>query len=223
MFRFKSLFYFVSAFLGIIFILLLGSAFAADSPKSHLKPGHDGRVQAAIPDGFAGIPWGASKAQIIKTMNERGYHQITGAKPDQLHFKGEFAGVPCQLNFDMIVDSFHTGEASGCARSPHPDEPQRIFTRFVDMLSKEYGPPHKRRSEPGRDISGKVIPWVCAEWDFVDKISSDKYSIYVIYSVTWFADTKEVNQYVVNVVYSADTLKYRLIDKIKPVPGPVID
>ncbi|MEN6621630.1 MAG: hypothetical protein ABFD50_08800 [Smithella sp.] len=203
--------------------VFLSWAFAADQPEINLQAGQNRLVRATtIPDGFAGVPWGASKVQIVKIMNGRGYRQIAGDQPDELHFRGEFAGVSCQLNFDLIVDSFHTGEAAGCARSPSPDGPQATFKRIIDMLSKEYGEPHKRRSESIRNSSGKVLPWVWAEWNLSKAETSDKYSIYVIYSAASSADTK-VDQYAVSVIYSADTLKRRLIDRIKPIPGPVID
>lgn len=51
----------------------------------------------AVPDGFIGVPWGASTEQIVKVMNERGYRQLTGTTTGKLAFKGAFAGAPCKL------------------------------------------------------------------------------------------------------------------------------
>ena len=75
-----------------------------------------------VPDGFIGIPWGASRDQIIKTMNERGYRQLTGTGPGQLAFRGAFAGTSCELVFSLTASSFTSGSAT-CERGPYRQGP----------------------------------------------------------------------------------------------------
>lgn len=164
----------------------------------------------AVPDGFAGIPWGASKDQIIKTMNERGYRQYTGTAPGQLEFKGAFAGAHCDLIFLLIANSFYWGSANSCDRFPYPMPPQETYRRMVEMLSEKFGPPQRRReSITGKTNDGREYPDWSATWNLVDSRTSDKYSITVYFHVTWFVDTTG-DQYVVDINYSADSLEKRL-------------
>ena len=173
----------------------------------------------AVSDGFAGVPWGANKDQVINIMGKRGYRQL-GTKPlGDLVFSGEFAGVPCELSFRLIDDSFY----EGYAWFGHTEKSQATFNRIVDMLSERYGPPQDRGSKTERTNDGKEHPSVFAKWEFVNDRSSDKYSIYVIYHVSWVADTRAEAQYVVDITYSADSLKKKLIEQIRHKPGPIVD
>jgi hypothetical protein len=89
-----------------------------------------------VPDGFMGIPWGASRDQIIKTMSEQGYQQSTyDVKPNRLDFKGDFAGVPClHLYFYLSANSFYEGSASGCARSHAHWFTQKCYEQIFNKL-----------------------------------------------------------------------------------------
>jgi len=55
----------------------------------------------AVPNGFMGIPWGASKDQVIKATSGQGYRQLSTPWPDVLSFRGAFAGAPCELLFNF--------------------------------------------------------------------------------------------------------------------------
>jgi hypothetical protein len=179
----------------------------------------------AVPDGFMGIPWGASKDQIIKTMSERGYRQLTSEESNQLHFKGDFAGVPClHLYFSLRANSFYSGSAWGCAWSTYHRGTQAIFERMVNTLSEKYGPPQKRESGKidGKDVPmgraecmGSGYPTGWARWDFVDS-RSDKYSIEIALDASSYYDmTEKVTPCRVDIyiIYEADSLEERLKKK----------
>ena len=165
-----------------------------------------GIVQAGtVPDGFMGVPWGANKAQVIKTMSEQGYQQLTCVQAgiDDLCFQGVFAEASCVLEFSFTGNSFYEGRARHCNRSESPDWPQLTFKNIVDMLSEKYGPPTKRGSEmePGG------YPRSSAVWHLVDNRSSDKYLIVVKCELRGFITGA---QYVVDVFYGASSLEERL-------------
>ncbi|MBA4389931.1 MAG: hypothetical protein C0399_03235 [Syntrophus sp. (in: bacteria)] len=166
----------------------------------------------AVPDGFIGVPWGASTEQIVKTMNERGYRQLTGATPGNLVFKGAFAQTPCELHFSLLANSFYSASANHCARSDYPLAPQSTYRQVVDELSKKYGPPTDRRSDKLKTNDGKEHPQEGAWWDLVDSRTFEKYSIRVDFGVTWFADNTG-DQYVVTIHYWADSLGEKLKKK----------
>ncbi|MFH1532290.1 MAG: hypothetical protein ABIK09_16310 [Pseudomonadota bacterium] len=183
-----------SLFLGSVF-LFCGLARAGEAPA-----------------GFLGVPWEVSAPQIVETMNERGYRQLTGAAPGSLEFKGAFDGVPCQLHFGFLGGSFYSASANFCARADHPAAPLATYRQIVENLSQKYGPPAVRRSETLKTNDGKEHPQEAVAWDLVDSKTSDKYSIRVQFTVTWFADDTG-DQYVVNISYNADSLGERLKKK----------
>jgi hypothetical protein len=173
----------------------------------------------AVPDGFMGVPWGAGRDQIIKAMSERGYQQLTSDNPNQLNFKGAFAGVPClHLYFDLSANSFYRGAAYGCARSADHQSTQETLNRIVNMISEKYGPPQGRHSgryayNPGfRNCKG--CPEEYASWDFVDS-RSDKYSISLELSPSTFFYTNEAEacRVDITIIYEAESLGKRLEKK----------
>ncbi len=179
----------------------------------------------AVPEGFMGIPWGASKDQIIKAMNEQGHRQLTSEKSNQLDFEGDFAGVPClHLYFNLRANSFYSGSAWGCAWSTNHRYTQNIFEGMVNTLSKKYGPPQKRESGKidGKDVSsiraecvrsGNPTGW--ARWGFVDS-RSDQYSIRTALDATsYYNMTEKVTPCRVDIfiIYEADSLGKRLEKK----------
>jgi hypothetical protein len=161
-------------------------------------------VVPVVPDGFAGVPWGATKDQIINIMGKQGYRQLPRSGVSVVQFSGEFAGVPCEiLSFHLIADSFYYGYAY----SGHTKTPQESFNRIVDMLSEKYGPPQNRKSESAKDSKGKDVSYESAFWCFVDNKSSDAYDIYVV--VNSSNATNKI-QYYITVDYRAPSLEERL-------------
>lgn len=166
----------------------------------------------AVPDGFIGVPWGASADQVKQIMNERGYTQLKGSATGLLVFKGAFAGVPCQLLFYLIANSFYSGTAEICSRSGYALRPQSTYKQTVDMLSEKYGPPQTRQSRKLKDNNGKEHPQEGAQWTLTDSKTSDSFTIRADFGVTWFMDDTR-DQYVADFHYSADSLHKRLKTK----------
>lgn len=157
-----------------------------------------------VPDGFMGIPWGASGDQIIKTMKERGYQRTDNPQNTQpFAFRGAFAGAPCELNFHLTANSFHSVYAANCQWSPNPRVPQRYFQDMVKMLSEKYGPPQSRESTGDE----------AAHWHFIDSRTSDEYSISVWLYRLWNVAGTRSN--FVDISYDADSLRERLKKKEK--------
>jgi hypothetical protein len=162
-----------------------------------------------VPEGFLGVPWGATTEQVQKAMKDRGYRQLKAGSPAVLIFKGAFAGYECNLQFSFLANSFYSASAGACARSGHTASAQFAFKQIVDDLSGKYGPPTKRGSGKLKTNDGKEHPDEGASWDLVDGKTSDKYFISVSFGVTWFADDTG-DQYVVTVSYQAPSLQERL-------------
>ena len=80
------------------------------------------------------------------------------------------------------------------------------------MLSKKYGPPQKYESGKSKDNDGKETPFEYAIWNLVDSKTSDKYTINVQFSATWFTDTPEM-KYITSIEYNAERLRERLEKK----------
>ncbi len=172
-----------------------------------------------VPDGVAGIPWGASRDQIIKAMSEQGYQQLKDAELKEigtdLGFRGVFAGESCQLIFRLVANSFYFCWADRIAQSPSRQWPQESFERIVKMLTEKYGPPQKRDSQPVSDlqVAGSALYCEAAEWDLVDSRTSDKYSIRaILYRV---GKTDHTLDYTVCVTYWAKSLFDRLLDRLE--------
>ena len=136
---------------------------------------------SVVPDGLVGIPWGANRDQIIKSMNERGYttHGTIiwgGMAPSTLVFKGAFDGVPCQLEFDLKNNAFYIGRATLLGLFTSPVYLEGLYKRMVSQFSTKYGSPQYDKLNEWNN--GKERSWR-AIWELVDSESSDKYGIMV--------------------------------------------
>lgn len=165
-------------------------------------------VVQVVPEGFVGVPWGASRDQVIKIMRERGYRSlgtggIGGSGAVVLNFRGEFTTVPCSLSFILIDDSFYEGEAMFYRPDmPQPNKTlQTTFDNIDGMLSEKYGPPRERESSSYKDKEGIDRPSKSTFWYLVDNKSSDIYTVQVMLD------------YYVTVYYRACSLETRLKNK----------
>jgi hypothetical protein len=173
----------------------------------------------AVPEGFMGVPWGATRDRVIKAMSEQGYRQLTSEEPSNLKFRGNFANCPCILSFSLIANSFYRGGAENCAKGPYRQAAQLYLERIVNMLSEKYGPLEDRdysvnnsaKDEKQLEAGGPALYYAYAQWHLVDSRTSDKYSINVFLYRSWFADG--TLNYVVGVSYRADSLEKRLEKK----------
>lgn len=135
------------------------------------------------PDGFDGIPWGANREQIIKTMDERGFTtkgtiRWEGMPPSTLLFRGAFDGVSCQLEFVSMNNALYAGSATQLGLFSPPGHLEEIYRRMVSQLSKKYGPPQSDKKDEYKNDEGEILErgWG-ATWEIIDKESSDKYAI----------------------------------------------
>lgn len=169
-------------------------------------------LQAASPEGFVGVPWGASRAQVKQLMSERGWLQHANSHADEEAFKGAFDGHEGDLHFAMAGNAFVEGSAIPLARFPTRAfaSTKHAYEATVQHLSQKYGPPTKT----GFDSFsvGHMLVWgQTTSWEFGDGITADQYRIRVILNSegTWFSDVDGQHTYFA-VIYEAVSLRERL-------------
>lgn len=159
---------------------------------------------APAPEGFVGLPWGASRNQIMEKMNAQGWIKLSGRSPDEAIFKGSFDGNACELHFVMAGNSLVKGYATPIARFPVRDNSatRYVYESIVRHLTEKYGPQTDGGEGPG--IAMTV-------WEFGDGVTTDKYKIEVMFNKegTWFSDVDGEYTYI-QVDYTALTLSERL-------------
>ncbi len=165
-----------------------------------------------IAEGYLGIPWGASREQIVEFMNGQGYQQRSGASSDTLTFEADFEGTPCDVVFLTKADSFYEVTAVAVARSNYPWETTKTVDRIRAELSNEYGPRQERKTWAEEFNEGLSVPHVQEIWNLVDSRTQDKYTIKIDFHGTYFADMEGL-VYVVDVTNTADSLYERLSKK----------
>lgn len=163
---------------------------------------------APAPEGFVGVPWGATRAQLKQIMSERGWIRCTNSPPTQEVFKGSFDGMACDLHFVMVGNSFVEGYADPLARFPLRNfgVTKNAYESTVKRLTEKYGPPQKTEPDAYASTWGPATTW-----EIGDGVISDKYRIRVILNRdgTWFSDVNGEHTYFC-VVYEAISLRDRL-------------
>jgi len=106
-----------------------------------------------VPDGFAGVPWGASRADVEKVMAERNYPKDTDSKADIYVYNGEFAGYKADLLFKFINNKVYEGGALFLWHETNKELIDIYFSEFESQLSKKYGEPWYMYRADGRE------PW----------------------------------------------------------------
>jgi len=173
---------------------------------------------SVVPEGFVGIPWGANRDQIIKTMNERGYTTegtifSRETLPSTLLFKGAFGGQKCQLEFYLSNNTFYIASASHMGMFDQERYNEQIYKQMVQQISLKYGLPQSDKITEYNDNTGKIHRSGVASWDIIDSESADKYVIRIDLiptDVVWLGD-KSFG--FVNVTYTAVSLGERLNKK----------
>ncbi len=154
---------------------------------------------APAPEGFVGVPWGATRAQVKQTMSERGWMRLTTDSPASEAFRGAFNGMPGQLEFVFAGESFVEGKADLLARVPERNISftAKKYEETVKILTEKYGPPN----------DGEAC------WKIVDDNTGDKYTITVLFFGIGFYDTMDgmrEKHTSFSVTYTAESLKKRL-------------
>ncbi|MDR3566071.1 MAG: hypothetical protein P4N59_32175 [Negativicutes bacterium] len=181
-------------------------------------------ASAVVPDGFVGIPWGANREQVIKTMNERGFTtQGTtswgGMAPSTLVFRGAFDGVPCQLQFDLLNNALYAGHATQLGLFSPPGHLEGLYKRMVSQIGTKYGPPQSDKMNEYKEDNGKIYGrgWM-ASWELIDNDSLDKFGIWVdldIPGAMYYSNAPDPNkpEPSVTITYTAISLQDRLKKK----------
>ena len=189
--------YFHAIFMFLVICLLLGTSVISAAP---------------IPEGFVGVPWGSSQAQIRQMMGERNWIKLTTSNPNEEVFKGSFDGKPCELHFVMLGNSFVEGYAFPLARLPMKNINfiKQEYESTVKDLMEKYGQPQ----QTGIVDSYKITYGPTTTWEFVDGVTFEKYTIRVIQMKEgiWFSDTDGEQLYFI-AVYEAVSLRDRLKNK----------
>ena len=133
-------------------VLILGVLLATQIP---------GYAQRPAVDGFIGVPWGASKAQVQSAMAKKGFTPIK--QGDELYdkYKGTFAGHPAELEFWYAENVFYHGEAALLdSRVPEKfgDVTLVTYQQMVRVFEAKYGPADV--SYCGKEALFHQTPWV---------------------------------------------------------------
>lgn len=181
----------------LIIYVLLGTSVSSATP---------------IPEGFVGVPWGSSQAQITQIMSERNWIKLTTSNPNEEVFKGFFDGKSCELHFVMLSNSFVEGYAFPIARFPvkNINVVKQEYESTVKHLTEKYGQPQ----QTGIVDIYKITYGPTTIWEFVDSVTSAKYTIRVIQmrDSIWFRDADGEQLYFI-AVYEAVSLRERLKNK----------
>jgi len=163
---------------------------------------------AQVPDGFAGVPWGASRAQVKQILSERGWKMVND-EPQRVASKGSFNGINAQLTFSFEGNGLVGGTViMGVQPIKNISASAYAYKNLVESLTKKYGPPSGTSEDNLTANSG---------WSFVDTDTKDEYTILAMftkYSSFMDPDYPANAELVgVTVCYSASSLAKRLKDK----------
>jgi len=135
-------------------IVLAGAAsIVASSGSAHAAP---------VPDGFLGVPWGASPEDVEKAMAERHHAKDPDSKPDRYIYVGSFAGERAYLIFSFINGKLFEGGANlidvfrDAGEGDYRGLVDLRFRTLEESLVQKYGKPAYRypgTNEPWKPIS----------------------------------------------------------------------
>lgn len=161
----------------------------------------------SVPDGLAGVPWGATREQVKKIMIEKGFKQENAmpfSEPSTgLLFYGSFANRMCYLEFTFKGNAFCYGTVKVESYALQPV--LGTFDHFVSIVTDKYGLPEKRESFQGLT---KGIKMQHADWTLRDNASLDVYTIRATTIDAIFVNDRTL--YTFLMVYEAKSLVNRL-------------
>ena len=99
--------------------------------------------EPATVDGFIGVPWGASRQEVQKAMEERGFKLLEHRADVVLdYYLGTFTGQPAELVFQYQNELFIRGEANFLhVKGQSLDAARAYYLELKGMLTVKYGPP----------------------------------------------------------------------------------
>lgn len=173
-------------------------------------------ARAAGPDGFANVPWGASKAQLEQTMAQQGARSLGqvqgrsfGDGSTGYRYQGSLVGTAGILEFWFMNGVFIRGsfdlhnEDGGAAES-------KAYWQFFPIIQSKYGSPTKSASNthPYTGVSNV--------WDGLQAPgSADKVQILLFYTATNERCGRGLCTSSFGVVYTNQTLQQRMASQTK--------
>ncbi|MDD2542076.1 MAG: hypothetical protein PHH28_13675 [Desulfuromonadaceae bacterium] len=164
-----------------------------------------------VPDGLAGVPWGATREQVKKIMIEKGFKQenvlpFTNEPSPGLVFYGSFVNTMCYLQFSFKGNSFYYGLVT-VVRLNDYQPVVAASNHFISLLTEKYGIPDKRESYQSDSPGHPTMPYNTS-WNFRDSASSDIYHIRAdtIDSLYWTIGTKTSRIFQFTLSYYAESL-----------------
>ena len=103
-------------------------------------------------DGFIGVPWGASRQQVQKAMEERGFTLLEQRADGCVDtYQGTFTGQPAELKFQYENNVFFGGDASFLhIKGASLDAVQAYYLELKGMLTAKYGMPMELTDATGK-------------------------------------------------------------------------
>jgi hypothetical protein len=104
----------------------------------------EGSSKAEVPDGFAGVKWGSSKAKVAQFAKERGYEEVELFQdgkpfkpPHYLLYSGEFLGYQCRYFFYFMNGIFYRGTVQMI--DDYNPNLGRVYSDLKKKLTDKYG------------------------------------------------------------------------------------
>ena len=172
----------------------------------------EARLQTEAPpkvDGFLGIPWGATAAQIDKAMAAQGFsfvEAVRSGRVDIREYKGTFAGYPCTIQFSLKANTFFFARVADICMTKGTGGNQKIqenAEKLEMMISAMYGLPSSAET-PLNPIIYNV------DWNGLpSSAAADKVNIRMLVKLTF----DEINKGYIGVNYLNVSLRDQLLGR----------
>jgi|GEM_PF-356406 len=116
---------------------------------------------ATGPDGFASVPWGASKSQVDRAMAQQGFssegevthHYEINDGRRVFSYDGTLAGADGHATFWFLNDTFYRGEFGFHHEDGVGSREERAYGQFSAVIQSKYGSPTQSNPASGGLIS----------------------------------------------------------------------
>jgi len=165
----------------------------------------------AGPDGFANVPWGATRSQVDQAMTQQGFRpegQVAGKSYNDgsigFSYQGAITGVTGHAQFWFLNDTFFRA-AFSFSYNDDGNAEWPAYNRFLSIIQSKYGPPTN---------GGSMSPPYRGSYSVWDGLqapgSSDVVQIALSYSATSERCGGNLCSSFFNVVYLNQGLQQRL-------------
>jgi len=130
------------------------------------------KAYCTIPDGIAGVRWGAAREEVRQVMLSKGFREVGNSSSPDLIFAGIFSNRQSQILFSFKGNKFYSGRIF--EKSFSIQDVFRAYDYYLPRLTEKYGNPDKIDSN--YSDSGSLMGRT-AGWEIVAPGSADKYKI----------------------------------------------